>query len=139
MATMAFLMTLLLAPAGVFDVNADDYKLFEGSWRYESMEVGGKAQDISEFKDTPLVLKGKTWSQGEAKGTFKIDAAKKPKTIDLTFTEGPPKGLVLKGIYELDETTYKVCVANPGSDRPKVFDSKAKDGGSVQVLKRMKP
>jgi uncharacterized protein (TIGR03067 family) len=136
--TTVFLMMLLVSGTIARDANDDDYKLFEGTWQFQSVESGGKAQDISAFKDTPLILKDKNWTQGEAKGTFKIDATKKPKTIDLTFTEGPPKGIVIKGIYELDETTYKVCVAKPGSDRPKVFDSKAKDGGSIQVLKKEK-
>ena len=103
------------------------------------MEAGGKPLDLAELKDVPLVLKGKTFAQGEAKGTYKVDATKTPKTIDMTFTEGPPKGLTLRGIYELDDATYKLCIANPGSDRPRVFDSKAKDGGTVQVLKRAKP
>ena len=84
-------------------------------------------------------LKGNTWAQEKAKGTFSIDPKKTPKTIDLTFTEGPPKGTVLKGIYELDDSTYKLCVGPPDGDRPRVFDSKAKDGGILQVLKKVKP
>jgi uncharacterized protein (TIGR03067 family) len=130
------LATLLLVAA---IAPADDIAKFEGSWRIESMEMGGKAMDVGPLKETRLVLKGHTWAQGEAKGTFTIDAAKTPKTIDLKFTEGPPKGTVLKGIYELDDSTYKLCVGPPNGDRPRVFDSKGKDGGTLQVLKKVKP
>ena len=138
MMTLFFTMAMVsgaIAP----DATDDDYKTFAGSWKIESMEIAGKAFDVAEFSKTPLVLKGKAFTQGEAQGTFKIDATKTPKTIDLTFTNGPPKGITLRGIYELDETTYKLSVAKAGEDRPKVFDSKVKGVGSVQVLKRIKP
>lgn len=124
-------------PAG--DPTKADYALFQGSWTIESMEIGGKSADIAELRGVPLVLKDKTFAQGPAKGTYKIDATKSPRTIDLTFTEGPPKGISIRGIYELDATTYKLCIARPGSDRPKRFDSKAEDGGAIQILKKTKP
>jgi uncharacterized protein (TIGR03067 family) len=121
------------------DAVKDELAKFEGTWRHESMEIAGKAQDVSPFRETPLILKGQSFTQGKAQGTFKIDPTKTPKTIDMTFANGPAKGITLQGIYELDATTYKLCVAGPDADRPKVFDSKPKDGGSVQVLKKVKP
>ena len=130
---------LLLATIGTIAAADDDLAKFEGSWRIESMEIAGKAVDLKYLKDSRLVLKGRTWAQDQAKGTYTIDATKTPKTIDLLFTEGPPKGTVLKGIYELDDTTYKLCVGPPKGERPTVFDSKAKGGGTLQVLKKVKP
>ena len=128
---------LLLATIGTLAA-ADDVAKFEGSWQIESMEIAGKAVDLKDLKDSRLVLKGNTWAQDKARGTYTIDASKIPKTIDLTFTEGPVKGAVLKGIYELDDTTYKLCVGPPKGERPTVFDSKAKGGGTLQVLKKVK-
>ncbi len=121
------------------DPTEADLALFQGTWRHESMEVDGKPADIASFRDTPLRIQGNTFTQGPVKGTFTIDATKPPRTIDLTFTDGDTKGLRMQGIYELDATTYKLCVAGPGADRPKRFDSKSGDGGSVQVLKRARP
>ena len=91
------------------------------------------------MKESLLVIKGKEFTHGDTKGTFTIDDKKTPKTIDLTFTEGPSKGTTMKGIYELDDTKYKLCVVEDGGDRPKVFDSKAKNGGTLTVLKKVKP
>ena len=130
---------LLLAVVGTLTTPVDDIAKFEGSWRYESLEVAGKTVDVKEANESPLVIKGKTFAHGEDKGTFTIDDKKTPKTIDLTFTEGRLKETVMKGIYELDDATYKLCVGEPGSDRPKVFDSKAKDGGALAMLKKIKP
>ena len=129
---------LVLATLGTLAPAADDVAKFEGSWQIESMEIAGKAVDLKDLKDSRLVLKGRTWAQGKAKGTYTIDATKTPKAIDLLFTEGSPKGTALKGIYELDDTTYKLCVGAPQGERPTVFDSKAKGGGTLQVLKKVK-
>ncbi len=131
------MLTLMLL--AIISAPADDVAKFEGSWSYESMEAAGKPLDIAAFKEIPLVLKGKTFTQGEAKGTFILDDTKTPKTIDLTFTNGPPKGITVKGIYELDDKTYKLCSGKPKGERPKVFDSKAKDGGTISILKRINP
>ncbi len=139
--TVLFLAMMMASGASAVapDANDDDYSLFAGSWVIESMEIAGKAIDAAQIPIDPLILKGKTFKQGNATGTFKIDATKTPKTIDLTFTGGDPKGISLRGIYALDATTYTLAVAGAGEDRPKVLDSKAKGVGSVQVLKRVKP
>ncbi len=141
------------APAGsnrmlrVFErVNADDptkkdLALFEGTWKYESMDVNGQARSLSEIQDSRLIVKGDTFTlkspDGDVSGTFKLDATKTPRTIDATFTEGPQKGTTTQGIYELDETTFKVCVPGEGGQRPAEFKSEA--GLVLQVLKKEKP
>jgi uncharacterized protein (TIGR03067 family) len=68
-----------------------------------------------------------------------VDVAKKPKTIDITFTEGPEKGKTIVGIYELEGDTYKVCINVNGKERPKEFAAKAGSGHGLEVLKREKP
>src|SRR5262249_47235108 len=84
------------------------------------------------FKNSKLVLMGGKWTftQGtaESKGTFKVDLTQKPKTIDITFTEGPEKGKTVLGIYELEGDTYKLCLSLKDKDRPKEFVSKAGSG-----------
>jgi len=137
--TLLFLAMMMASGAVAPHANDDDYTMFAGSWVIESMEIAGKAIDAAQLPKEPLILKGKTFKQGNATGTFKIDATRTPKTIDLTFTGGDPKGISLRGIYALDATTYKLAVAGAGEDRPKVLDSKAKGVGSVQVLKRVTP
>ena len=133
---LPLLLLALWSPASLAD---EDLAKFQGTWKYESMEAAGKAVDVTPFKETLLVLKDGNFTQGDAKGTFAIDASKTPKTIDLKFANGPLKEITLKGIYELDDTTYKLCSGKPGGDRPKAFDSKAKDGGAISILKKVKP
>ena len=52
------------------------------------------------------------------KGTLKIDPSKKPKTIDMTITEGrrdEDKGKELHGIYELEKDALKWSTSEPGA------------------------
>jgi uncharacterized protein (TIGR03067 family) len=50
--------------------------------------------------------------------TYKADATDYPKTIDLTYDRGPAKGKALKGIYELDGNTLKICYVSPATEEP---------------------
>ena len=137
---------LFVLAAGLL-LGADDAKgdakkelaLFQGTWRFTSLEIEGKKVPIDMFKDAKLIIKDETFDYvgaGEdAKGTFKIDASKKPKTVDITYTEGPLKGKVLKAIYELDGDTYKICLDPAGNDRPTKFETKE---GSPIVLETLK-
>ena len=62
--------------------------------------------------------------------TYKADAADYPKTIDLTPAQGPAKGKVLKGVYDLDGNTLTICYVSPNTEepekaeRPKEFGAK---------------
>jgi uncharacterized protein (TIGR03067 family) len=74
--------------------------------------------------------------------TYKADATDYPKTIDLTPERGPAKGKVLKGIYDLDGTTLKICYISPDTgepekaQRPKEFGAK---GAVTVVFERLSP
>jgi uncharacterized protein (TIGR03067 family) len=63
--------------------------------------------------------------------TVKIDPTKKPKRIDVSFTEGKHKGQTLLGIYEIDSDAFRVCVARPGDERPAEFSAKAGSGRTL--------
>lgn len=125
------------------DPDKKDYRLFEGTWRFETIETEGQKLPAEAVKDASLTLKGEKFSlkspEGEYAGTFKIDATKTPKTIDVTFTEGPEKGKTSRGIYELDDTIYKVCIAPEGRPRPKLFAAEKGSGHVLEVLKKEKP
>jgi len=120
-----------------------ELKRFEATWHFVSIEIEGRQVPAEAFKDDTLVLKGKQFSstiQGKTtNGVFKIDPTVTPKTIDITSTDGPGKDNTLKGIYELEDDTQKICVAAPGKARPTVFVSKPDGSQIIQVLKREKP
>jgi uncharacterized protein (TIGR03067 family) len=136
-------VSLLLAADAADDAAKKDLKLFEGTWKITSMEAEGMKLPEDQFKNDKLVCKGNEFTYTDAggaahKGTFKIDPTKKPKTMDITFTDGPNKGETMLGIYEISEDTYKLCMKPMSKDRPTEFSSKAGSGQVVEVLKKEK-
>lgn len=122
---------------------AAELKKFEGTWRYESTIVNGQPLPGDALESPRLVLKGDTFELSDPmvtyRGTFAVDPKAKPRTIDITMTEGPEKGSVMLGIYELDGDTYRICAAMSGPERPKEFTCKEGSGRMLHVLKRVKP
>ncbi len=117
---------------------------FNGEWKFESIEAEGQALPLKALASSRLILKGKEFvlksDQGDYGGTYEVDASKTPKTIDVHFTTGPEAGTTAKGIYELDDETYKVCMAVGGkAERPKEFAAKPGSGFVLEVLKKVKP
>lgn len=134
---------LLAADTAPDDVKKELAK-FKGTWKFVSIEAEGQKTPEEVFKDTRLVLDGDkftvTGGNETFAGTFKVDISKKPKKIDVIFTEGPEKGKTSLGIYELEGDTYKVCIGLAGNkDRPTEFASKPDSGHILEVLKRVKP
>src|SRR5207244_11981360 len=105
--------------------------------------IDGMKLPAQAVKSSRLVLKDDQFTMTDPvatyKGTFKIDVSKKPKTIDLIFTEGPEKGKTNYGIYELEGDTYKLCIDMGGKNRPKEFGTKPGSGCGLEILKRQKP
>jgi uncharacterized protein (TIGR03067 family) len=116
---------------------------FRGTWKYVSMEADGMKVALEPLTGIKLVLDGDKFTQTDPqatyRGTFSVSVKTRPKTIDVIFTEGPEKGKIFKGIYELEGETYKACLAVPGRERPKEFASKPGSGHVLSVLKREKP
>jgi uncharacterized protein (TIGR03067 family) len=122
-----------------------DRKKYEGTWQVVALEVEGNKADEEDAKKITVINEadGKWAIEAEgkvvAKGTSEIDPTKKPKTVDLTMTEGDDKGNTFLGIYEFaDDNTRKVCLAQAGKDRPTEFSSTAENKHILAVLKRVK-
>jgi uncharacterized protein (TIGR03067 family) len=63
-------------------------------------------------------------------GTFKLDATKKPLTLDLTIVTGDDAGKLQLGIVEIGDQMVSFGLAEPGStDRPTSFTA----GGAAVV------
>jgi uncharacterized protein (TIGR03067 family) len=145
-----WLMTLVAGMLLAADTNKGDAKkdgdLLQGSWRAVSIETGGNTlkperDSVTTFEnDTFTVKKGDVV---QVKGTFKIDASKNPKTIDLTVTGGQvegDKGKVVRGICQVDKEMLKWCTAEPGDEtRPKEFTTKEGTKHSLIIFKKEKP
>jgi uncharacterized protein (TIGR03067 family) len=131
----------LMAPAE--DAKKDLEKL-QGTWKLVSLEVDGKKKTSEGQKKEPtMVVEGNKFTstiddEHSFKGTFTLDASKKPKVVDFTVTEGELKGKTLRGIYEVEAETLRACYAAPDKERPTEFASKAGSGVHLYVYKRRK-
>jgi uncharacterized protein (TIGR03067 family) len=121
-----------------------DLKKFEGIWQVTSLEINGNKADESDVKKMKVINKPDGVMAIEIDGNFsehgqlKIYPTQKPKTVDLTVTEGTSKGKTMLGIYEFDGETRKVCYAEFGKERPTNFSAAEGTGRFLLVLKRMK-
>jgi uncharacterized protein (TIGR03067 family) len=84
-----------------------------GKWVVVSAERDGKAWDA--MKGAVRVNTGDKYvltpMEGKAiQGAMKIDVSKKPKTMDMSPTEGNFKDKTLLGIYEVDGDTLPAVV-----------------------------
>src|SRR5262249_36972716 len=120
-----------------------ELKKFDGVWTFESAEAGGKKAPADELKGLTVTFAGDKYTVKKGDeviqvGVQKLAPAKSPKTIDVTVTDGPNKGAVMLGIYEIDGDTLTVCFDEEGKKRPTEFKSPAGSGTFVNVHKRAK-
>jgi uncharacterized protein (TIGR03067 family) len=120
-----------------------DLDKLQGDWVMESSQRDGKkmpAEELGKIKRTIAGDKMTITRDGDviAKGTIKVDAAKKPKAIDVTFSNQAGEEQTIRGIYEVDGDRQKVCYAPPGMDRPKEFSAEAGSGHTMSVWKKEK-
>jgi uncharacterized protein (TIGR03067 family) len=132
-ALLTLLCTLVFTESGGRGARADDkadinkeLKKFEGTWTFESVETGGKELPAENFKGFTVTFEGDKYAvkMGDKvveAATQKLDPSKSPKTLDVMVTEGPNKGAVIVGIYEINGDTLKVCFDPEGKNRPTQF------------------
>jgi uncharacterized protein (TIGR03067 family) len=151
-ATCFFILTtgaLIAADgAGKGEPSKGDLDKLRGTWLTVSLVNDGKTlvDEKAPPKNGPstkLVYHGNTWminvgDKTVASGSFKIDATKMPREIDIMDESGMKNDKTKLGIYELDGGTYKYCLAPAGKPRPTEFTSRAGSGHSLGVSKREK-
>ena len=120
-----------------------EVKKFQGTWTIESSVTGGTELPADQLKGLVVVFEGDKHSVKKGDdvlqvGTQKLDPSKSPKTIDVTMVEGPSKGTVMLGIYEIDADTLKVCFDPEGKTRPTEFKSPPGSKNFINVHKRVK-
>jgi uncharacterized protein (TIGR03067 family) len=127
---VSLFLTLSLSCLSRADDAKDDAKSMDGTWLASAAELGGEKFPDEVTKTIKLVVgDGKytvTVGKDPDKGTVKLDPSKKPKSVDITGTEGPNKGKTILAIYEIKDDTLKVCYDLSGKARPTEFKT-AKD------------
>ena len=97
----------------------------QGTWLPTKAELGGQAMTEDFLKSTVLKMEhGKyevTVAGAPDKGVYTISAKQKPKTLDISGTEGPNVGRKIPAIYELDGDTLRICYGLGDSARPTEF------------------
>ena len=149
LALVTLLCTLVLSASGGTGARADDkadvekeLKKFQGTWTFESVEAGGKVVPAAEFKGVTVTFEGDRYTVNKGDqviqaATQKLDPSRSPKTLDVTVAEGPNKGAVMLGIYEISGDTLKVCFDPEGKKRPTQFKS-VSGSQTLVVHKRVK-
>jgi uncharacterized protein (TIGR03067 family) len=125
-----FTLPIVCFALSVFAVAApDDSQQIQGSWVPVTAEMGGQKMPEQTLRAFKLTLSGDKYTakNGEItdSGTFKLNPSAKPKTMDITGTDGPNQGTTFLAIYELAGDTLKICYDLSGDERPKEFKSNA--------------
>jgi uncharacterized protein (TIGR03067 family) len=124
------------------DDTKDPAKAIEGLWIPVTAELAGADFPAETLKTMKLYLvRGKYVAKvGDVsdEGTLKLDAAKKPATMDITGTDGPNKGKTFLAIYELKGDDLKICYDLSGKMRPTEFKTKKDSQLMLAIYKREK-
>jgi uncharacterized protein (TIGR03067 family) len=131
---LALLVMLLTFGAGALaqgakpaDPNASALAGLQGKWVITSLNgqaVGEGGMEVS------LTFTGDKYAQamnGEIneRGTIKLDASKKPMTIDLIITEGGDAGKTQLGVFEVSADKLTANLDTPGAgQRPADFSQR---------------
>ncbi len=123
------------------DANSKDVEAMQGDWAVVEYIVDGVKAEDDNAQSLFRTIKGNHYTvflfdKPLGSGTFKLDAGRKPKTIDLL----PDKmlGKSYLGIYEMDKDKIRVCFSPPGKDRPMEFVSKKGSEHTFMVWEREK-
>jgi len=120
---------------------ADELKLFQGTWRGFVVEGRGENPNRGPL-ELELTVKGNTMSAFDVRekkslgeGTFMLDPNKKLKEITATGSVNMARSRTYKGIYELNGDTLRWCVDNINQGPPTEFISRR--GQFLLILKRV--
>lgn len=125
------------------DAGATDLTRMQGKWSSASVVRNGErlpdeaAQALFRIvKDDQFTIY--RYNKPVSKGTLKIDATKRPRTIDVTSANLPAGVKAVYGIYEFDGERLKVCMAPAGRSRPTRFEAPADSDLTLTVWERVK-
>jgi uncharacterized protein (TIGR03067 family) len=133
------LKLVFLALAPVLQGKGED---LQGTWKPVEVELGGVKLPEAAFASWRLELGVGTYrlqgAESPDSGTVKVDASKKPATIDVTGADGPNRGKTYPAIYELKDDTLRICYDLSGKTRPTEFKTAKQTKLYLVIYKRDK-
>jgi uncharacterized protein (TIGR03067 family) len=140
---LAMFLTMSLSCLSRGDDTKDDAKSIDSTWLPSAAELGGEQLPEAIRKTIRLVIgDGKyTVTVGEVidRGILKLDPSTKPKSLDITGTEGPNKGKTILAIYETSGDTLRICYDLSGNARPAEFKTEKGTQQFLVTYDRKKP
>src|ERR1041385_6943024 len=135
-------LSLAVATTTFAGEKSTDIKGIQGTWLPVKAELRGVVMKDEALKKIEwLKLNDGNYevkAESLDKGTYEINSGAKPKTIDVTGTEGPNLGRKMPAIYELNGDTLVICYGLGGSPRPTEFKSAPGTKNFLVTYKRKK-
>jgi uncharacterized protein (TIGR03067 family) len=135
------MLTVLLGAGGAATDAKKDTAKFQGTWTVDTLTYDGKEHKLKfniVFKGNDGTVKNNEKVQNEyAKIKFKLDPSSKPRSMDITITDGSQTDSTMKGIYEWKDDELRICAKVFGTERPKEFDAPEGSSTVLLVLKRV--
>jgi uncharacterized protein (TIGR03067 family) len=141
----ALVLAAALAGQGRGQAHAQSAGKLDGAWTAVSAEREGKP--AGELRGHTLTFARETFvihgADGKIlyRGTYKVDAAKKPAHVDFRHTEGELKGKTWLGVCVLEGDTLKIAdnAADMTKPRPTSLAAKPHSGYVLLTFKRAVP
>jgi len=135
--------SVLFAAASGEENNVQENKKLEGTWSATSVVRNNNELPAEKLKDLQMVFRDGRFAfkRGDKtlnEGTFRLDPAKTPRTIDLAMTDADGKEQMVLAIYELTEDTLRICGAQAGGERPSEFAARDGSGHTLNIFERVK-
>ncbi len=123
--------------------NREDIARWQGTWLVASMESDGQLASADKLAKIKLTVQGTDYhfenGSFHEHGSYKFDAAAKPKALDIIVGDGPDKGKEHLVIYKFDDDRLTLCLEAANKKRPDRFDASTGSGRIVEVWKRVEP
>lgn len=137
---MALAAVGLLAADSADEAAKKDLEKWQGTWHAVSIQTDGKLTPADQLQKITLTVKGADYHfQNGAfseHGTYKFQATKNPKQLDIVVGDGKDKGKVYLATYKVEGDELTICLETANAKRPTEFTGRAGSGQVLEVWRR---
>lgn len=139
----ALVFLVVVAQAAFAGTDDADRRALVGSWKAVSLQKNGEDISLEAAEDTRLVFKADGYAirkgnESLEDGTYRLGGQGDERELDTMPTNGPDRGKTIRGIYQLEGDTLRMCLAPPGAPRPATLASKGGSNHLLFVYKRVR-